>query len=57
MKDEIQDTTESIRGMKLGYHLLNYLLIDVITAQSWGMPLQFSNAVIYEMQLEENAGL
>jgi hypothetical protein len=34
MKDEIQDTTESIRGMKLGYHLLNYLLIDVITAQS-----------------------
>jgi hypothetical protein len=43
--------------MKLGYHLLNYLLIDVITAQSWGMPLQFSNAVIYEMQLEENAGL
>ena len=34
MKHEIQNTTESIWGMKLGCHLLNNLLINVIVAQS-----------------------
>lgn len=34
MKREMQNTTEPIIGMKLGYHLLNDLLIGVIIAQS-----------------------
>lgn len=45
MEHEVQNTTESIMGMKLGYHLTNNLLIDVIVAQSKRAQLSFSNVV------------
>lgn len=57
MKHEIQNTTESIIGIKLGYHLLNNVLIDIIIAQTKRVQLPFFQYIhIRTMINRRNAG-